>query len=141
MREIVELNINTQFHSSTSLVNGTMFQWGFPGGTSGKEPVCQCKRHKKAWVQSLGPENPPEEDMATHSNILTSGSTGQRSLTGYNAWGCKESDWTEATQCARTPYFSRYVVMTLHRHQMFPDYIKNNMQLSVCFFFSTCQLS
>ena len=20
--------------------------WGFPGGTSGKEPTCQCKRHK-----------------------------------------------------------------------------------------------
>ena len=22
------------------------FCWGFPGGTSGKEPVCQCRRHK-----------------------------------------------------------------------------------------------
>ena len=21
--------------------------WGFPGGTSGKEPTCQCRRHKR----------------------------------------------------------------------------------------------
>ena len=21
--------------------------WGFPGGASGKEPACQCRRHKR----------------------------------------------------------------------------------------------
>ena len=66
-----------------------MFQWGFPGDTSGKEPVCQCKRHKKSRVRSLGPEDPLEEGMATHSNILTSGSNGQRSLAGYGSWVAK----------------------------------------------------
>ena len=39
-------------------------------GTSGKEPTCQCRRHKKMQVQSLGRENPLEEGMATHSSIL-----------------------------------------------------------------------
>ena len=24
----------------------TLFKRGFPGGTSGKEPACQCRRHK-----------------------------------------------------------------------------------------------
>ena len=24
--------------------------WGFPGGASGKEPACQCRRHTKTWV-------------------------------------------------------------------------------------------
>ena len=39
---------------------------GFPGGASGKESACQYKRQ----VQSLGQEDPLEEEMATHSNIL-----------------------------------------------------------------------
>ena len=46
--------------------------WGFP--------VAQCE----TWVQSLGWEDPLEEDMATHS-----------SLAGYSPWGRKESDTTE----------------------------------------------
>ena len=42
---------------------------GFLGSTSGKEPTCQSKRHKRQ-VQSLGWEDPLEEDMETHSSIL-----------------------------------------------------------------------
>ena len=40
-----------------------------PGGASGKEPACQCRRHK-TWVQSLGWEDPLEEEMVTRSSIL-----------------------------------------------------------------------
>ena len=47
-----------------------VYTWGFPGGTSDKEPHQQCRRHKKIWVQSLGGEDPLEEGMATHSSIL-----------------------------------------------------------------------
>ena len=43
-------------------------------------------------VQSLGPDNPLQEGMATHSSILAGESHGQRSLAGL-----KESDKTEAT--------------------------------------------
>ena len=43
---------------------------GFPGGASGKEPTCQCRRHKETWVQSLDQEDPLEEGMITHSSIL-----------------------------------------------------------------------
>ena len=39
-------------------------------------------------VQSLGREDPPEKEMATHSSILAQ-EIGQRSLTGYSPWGCK----------------------------------------------------
>ena len=39
---------------------------GFPDGASGKEPACQCRRHKfYPWVR-----NPLEEGMASHSSIL-----------------------------------------------------------------------
>ena len=45
---------------------------GFPGGVSGKERACQCRRHKKCRfdLRSLGQEGPLEESMVTHSNIL-----------------------------------------------------------------------
>jgi len=39
---------------------------GFPGGASGKEPACQCRRHRShgfaPWVGKI----PLEEKMATH---------------------------------------------------------------------------
>ena len=43
---------------------------GFPGGASGEESACQCRRTKRMWVRSLGREDPLEEEMATHSSIL-----------------------------------------------------------------------
>ena len=42
---------------------------GYPAGTSGKEPACQCRRHKTRWLQSLGQEDSLEEGMATYSSI------------------------------------------------------------------------
>ena len=49
---------------------GHMLTQGFPGGASGNEPICQCRRRKDAPVQSLGWEDPLEEGMATHSTVL-----------------------------------------------------------------------
>ena len=42
----------------------------FPGGANGKEPTCQCKRHKRQGVQSLGWEDPLEKEIETQSSIL-----------------------------------------------------------------------
>ena len=58
---------------------------GFPGGTCGKEPVCQgrrCKRHGFApWVQ----EDPlQEEGMEPTPVFLPGESHGERSLVGYS---------------------------------------------------------
>ena len=43
---------------------------GFPGGTSGKEPTCQCRRHKRHVFNTWVRKNPLEEGTATHSSIL-----------------------------------------------------------------------
>ena len=41
------------------------FIWGFPSGSAGKEPACQCRRCGfDLW------EDPLEEEMAPHSSIL-----------------------------------------------------------------------
>ena len=68
--------------------------WGFPGSVSGREPTCQCRRHKRhdfdpqvkiPWRRAWQP---------TPVSLLEE-SLGQRSLEGYSPWGHKESDMTE----------------------------------------------
>ena len=46
-------------------------------------------------VQSLGGEDPLEEEVATHSRFLPRKSHGERSLKGYSLRGQKELDITE----------------------------------------------
>ena len=53
----------------THIEKKSPFSKGFPGGASGKEPACQCRRYKTQ-VLYLGREDPPEEEsMAAHSSI------------------------------------------------------------------------
>ena len=70
-----------------------MCYMGFPGGASGKEPACQCRRLKSCgfdlWVGKMAWQALP---------VFLPGEThGQRSLLGYSPWGHTESDMTEAT--------------------------------------------
>ena len=58
---------------------------GVPGGTSGKEPTCQCRR-QETWVLSLSREDPLEEGMAV---FLPGEPHGQRSLVDYSHGGAK----------------------------------------------------
>ena len=53
-------------------------------------------------VQSLGREDPLEEVMPTHSNILAWEIPWTRSLADYSPWGHKELDTTKATEHAHT---------------------------------------
>ena len=57
-----------------SMVETLELSWnwhlGFPGGTSGKELTCQCRK-PEIRVPSLGKEDPLEKETTTHSNILT----------------------------------------------------------------------
>ena len=46
-------------------------------------------------IQSLGQEDPLEEETATQSSILAWRIHGQRSLVSYSPWGCKELNVTE----------------------------------------------
>ena len=68
---------------------------GFPGGTSGKEPACQCRRHKRydfdPWVGKI----PWRRKWQPTPVFLPGKSYRQRSLVGYSPWGLKESDTTE----------------------------------------------
>ena len=50
---------------------------------------------QETWIGSLGWEDPLEEDMATHSSILSWRVPMERSLAGYRPWDHKESDMTK----------------------------------------------
>ena len=43
---------------------------GFPGGASGKEPVCQCRRLKSRRFDPWTGRIPGREGIATHSSLL-----------------------------------------------------------------------
>ena len=72
-------------------------------------------------VQSLGGEDPLEEEIATHSNVsLHEKSHEQRNLAGYSQWSHKGSDATEHSQCtlkrnrALICKGSSYILITHH---------------------------
>ena len=55
---------------------------------------------QKAWVRSLGWEDPLEEEMVTRTPVFWPGeSHGQRNILGYSLWGREESDMTEQLTC------------------------------------------
>ena len=68
---------------------------GFPSGSTGKEPTCQGRRHKRRgfnpWVRKI----PWRRAWQPTPVVLPGESHGQRSLVGYSLWGRKESDMTE----------------------------------------------
>ena len=67
-------------------------------------------------VQSLGQEDPLENEIATHSSILPGKSHGWRSLVGYSQWGHKELDKTEQLNF----HFFLYVTNSYHVNYLDP---------------------
>ena len=72
--------------------------WCFPGGASGKQPTCQCRRLKRHWFDPWVEKTRPGEG----NDYPLQESHGQRSLVGCSPWGHKELDTTEMTSRART---------------------------------------
>ena len=92
-------------------------KWGFPGGTTGKEPACQhrgCKRLRfSPWVE----KDPLEEGMATHSCILACRIPWTEDLMGHHPQGHRELDMAERTlhtcTCPGMGFLGHMVVLFL----------------------------
>ena len=71
---------------------------GLPLWLSGKEPTCQCRRHKRLrcnpWVRKM----PWKRKQQPTPVFLSGESHGERSLVGCSPWGCRELDAIEATE-------------------------------------------
>ena len=70
---------------------------GFPGGASGKEPDCQCRRCKRCGFDPLVGKIPWKRVWQPTLVFLPGESHEQRSLVGYSPWGHTEPDTTEVT--------------------------------------------
>ena len=68
---------------------------GSPGGASGKEPTCQCRRHKRRRFESWVRKVPWRRKWQPPPVFLPGESHGRRSLAGYSPRGRKESNTTE----------------------------------------------
>ena len=88
------MSLRTELKSNVSDATETHFlvrisYSGFPGGTSGKEAACQCRRHKSCrfdpWVGKLS----WRRKWQPTSVSLPGESHGQRSLVGYGPCGHK----------------------------------------------------
>ena len=70
---------------------------GFPHGSSGKEPACQCRRRTvhefNSWVRKI----PSRRAWQPTPVFLPGESQGHKNLVGYSPWGHKELDTTEVT--------------------------------------------
>ena len=94
------------FSSQNYGSNLHIFQWmmlwytkGFPGGTSSKEPACQCRRCKRhgfnPWVGKIS----WRRAWQTTPVFLPGASHGQRSLVGCSPWGhTVRRDWNDSAQ-------------------------------------------
>ena len=66
-----------------------MIETGLPGGASGKESACQCKRHRfDPWIR----KTPWNRKWQPALVFLPGEFHGQRSLPGYSPWDCNEQD-------------------------------------------------
>ena len=55
----------------------------FPGGATGKEPACQCTRHKRCWFDPWSRKILWRRKQQPTPGLLPGESHGQRSLVGY----------------------------------------------------------
>ena len=78
--------------TTQGLFRTEVFEGGYTGGASSREPTCQCKRRR---IWALGQEDALEKGMATTPVFLPGEFHGQNSLKGYSPWGHKELDTTE----------------------------------------------
>ena len=93
--------------------NNVTYDRGSPGGTSGKEVLCQCRRHKRhgsdPWVRKI----PWRRIWPSTAVFLPGESHGQRSLAGCSPWGHKELDMTEYRIKCSSPNCKLYINVSI----------------------------
>ena len=89
----IQGTLRSLHHHSSKSINSSKA----PGGATGKESACHCRRCKRRrfdpWVEKIA----WSRKWQTSPVFLPGESHGQRGLEGYSPWGHKESDITEHT--------------------------------------------
>ena len=72
----------SQMDPENSLLQVSPNIWGFPGGASGKEPACHCRRCKRHWFDLWASKIPWRRAWQPTPVSLPGESIEQRSLVG-----------------------------------------------------------
>ena len=106
--------------------------YGFPAGTSGKEPACLCRRRRRPrfdpWVRKI----PWRRKWQPTPVFLPGRFHGQRSLAGYSPRGRKESDMTEHTVLGNGQPQNCRGAAGRALHHMLRYYNEHTVRLRVC---------
>ena len=97
-----------------------MLSMDFSGGTSGKEPSCQCRRHKRLrfdpWVGKI-----PWRRVWKPTPIFLPGeSHGQRSLAGYSPWRHSQTGLSQQA-CMLQPQSSTRTALLTQQKALDPN--------------------
>ena len=103
--------------------------WGFPGGTSGKEPACQCRRCKRHQFDPWAWKIPWKRAWQFTPVFLPEEFYEQRSLAGYSSWDGKELDMTEVTQHALKVFSFKGFILSVEHGT--PNHIIVHLGMSV----------
>ena len=82
------------------IFDASKLRLGFPGGTSGKESDCQCRKCKRHGFDPWFRKIPWRRAGQPTPVFLPGESRGQKSLVFYSPQGSKESDTTDETEHA-----------------------------------------
>ena len=85
-------------------IRNSLWCFGFPGGASGKESACLCRRWKRGGFNSWVKKTPRSRKWQPTSVCLTGKSHGQMNLALYSLGYRKESDMIEHTCFFVMPY-------------------------------------
>ena len=84
-----------RLHSWSALSLQLKLQRGFPDGSGGKEPGCQCRRWKRCRFNPCVRKIPWRKEWLTNPIFLPGEFHGQRNLVSYSPWDSRVSDTTE----------------------------------------------
>ena len=101
---------------------------GLPRRQSGKESACQCKRHRRRGFSPWFWKIPWRRTWQLTPVFLPGKLHGQRSLVGYSAWNCKESDTTEWLH-----FFFFYFILLYNTVLVLPYINMNPPRVYMCF--------
>ena len=83
-----------------SVFGSLYLQVGLTGGATGKEPTCQCRRHKRCWFDPWVRKIPWRRAQKPTPVFLSGKFHGQRSLVDYSLQGHKRLVTTKMTKHA-----------------------------------------
>ena len=83
---------------------------------------------QEAWVQSLGGEDPLEEEMATHSSILAWRIPWTEEPGGLQSMGSQRvrHEWVTEHSCAHPGVYIQKKLHNVVCQNYYPEYIKNS---------------